>query len=312
MSERPVVLFLCTHNAGRSLAASVLLDHYALGAIDVHSAGSEPAEELNPSVVALLRERDLDPGREFPKPLSDELAHQADVIVTMGCGDTCPVYAGKRSVDWDLEDPAGRPVDAVRPIVEEIDRRVQVLLSEVLGQAKNDRIQHMSSEATTTLHRLEPFYWPDVRSIYAAGIATGNATFETEPPDWETWDESHLPDLRFVAVAGSTVVGWVAASPVSDRCCYSGVVENSVYVDPSSQGHGIGRLLLSNFIEASEKAGVWTIQTGIFPENVASVALHEACGFRIVGRRERLGQLAGQWRDVLLLERRSSEPAQTS
>jgi arsenate reductase len=132
MSECPVVLFLCTHNAGRSLAARVLLDHYAQGRIDVRSAGSEPAEQLNPSVVALLIERGLDPGKEFPKPLTDELAKEADVIVTTGCGDTCPVYPGKRYVDWDLDDPAGQPVEAVRPIVDEIDRRTQALLSELL------------------------------------------------------------------------------------------------------------------------------------------------------------------------------------
>ncbi len=110
MSDKPVVLFLCIHNSGRSLAARVLLDHYAEGRIDVRSAGSEPADELNPSVVAVLEERGLDPTREFPKPLTDELAREADVIVTMGCGDTCPVYPGKRYLDWDLEDPTGKPV----------------------------------------------------------------------------------------------------------------------------------------------------------------------------------------------------------
>ncbi len=133
--EPPVVLFLCIHNAGRSLAARVLLDHYAQGRIDVHSAGSEPGHELNPSVVALLVERGLDPSKEFPKPLTDELAREADVIVTMGCGDTCPVYPGKRYVDWELDDPAGQPIDAVRPIIEEIDRRVRDLLGEILGAA---------------------------------------------------------------------------------------------------------------------------------------------------------------------------------
>jgi protein-tyrosine-phosphatase len=135
MSETPVVLFLCTHNAGRSLAARVLLDHYAQGRIDVRSAGSEPAEELNPSVVALLLERGLDPSTEFPKPLDNTLAREADVIVTMGCGDTCPVYPGKRYVDWELEDPAGKSVEAVRPIVNEIDRRTQALLTELLGES---------------------------------------------------------------------------------------------------------------------------------------------------------------------------------
>jgi arsenate reductase len=131
-SRRPMVLFLCTHNAGRSLAARVLLDHYAQGRIDVRSAGSEPADSLNPSVVFLLGERGLDPGRDFPKPLASETALAADVIVTMGCGDTCPVYVGKRYLDWELEDPAGKPIDAVRPIVDEIDRRVQALLAELL------------------------------------------------------------------------------------------------------------------------------------------------------------------------------------
>jgi arsenate reductase (thioredoxin) len=135
MSETPVVLFLCTHNAGRSLAARVLLDDCADGRIDVRSAGSEPADELNTSVVALLLERGLDPSREFPKPLDDEWAREADVIVTMGCGDACPVYPGKRYVDWELEDPAGKPLEAVRPIVDEIDRLTQALLTELLGEA---------------------------------------------------------------------------------------------------------------------------------------------------------------------------------
>ena len=131
MSDRPVVLFLCIHNSGRSLAARVLLDHYAQGRVDVRSAGSEPADTLNPSVVSILEERGLDPTREFPKPLTAEVARESDVIVTMGCGDTCPVYPGKRYLDWELEDPAGKPVSAVRPIVDDIDARVRSLLAEL-------------------------------------------------------------------------------------------------------------------------------------------------------------------------------------
>jgi len=131
MSDRPVVLFLCIHNSGRSLAARVLLDHYAQGRVDVRSAGSEPADTLNPSVVSILEERGLDPNREFPKPLTAEVARESDVIVTMGCGDTCPVYPGKRYLDWELEDPAGKPVSAVRPIVDDIDARVRSLLAEL-------------------------------------------------------------------------------------------------------------------------------------------------------------------------------------
>jgi phosphinothricin acetyltransferase len=152
--------------------------------------------------------------------------------------------------------------------------------------------------------------WSRVRDIYAAGIASGNATFETEPPTWEKFDAGKLPDHRWVAVVGGEVVGWIAASAVSDRCVYAGVVEHSVYVDPNHQGAGIGRALLDAFIAGSETAGIWTVQSGIFPENSASIALHHAAGFRTVGTRERVGLMtygpaAGQWRDVVLLERRS-------
>ena len=136
MTDTPVVLFLCVHNAGRSLAAKVLLDHYAEGRIRVESAGSEPGDQLNPSVVALLRARGLDPSKEFPKPLTDETAQLADVIVTMGCGDTCPVYPGTRHLDWELDDPAGKSVDEARPIVDEIDRRVRSLLAELVPTAE--------------------------------------------------------------------------------------------------------------------------------------------------------------------------------
>ncbi len=136
MTDRPVVLFLCVHNAGRSLAAKVLLDHYADGAVDVRSAGSEPAGSLNPAVVAVLTERGLDPSHEFPKPLTDEAARAADVVVTMGCGDACPFYPGTRYVDWELTDPAGQPVEVVRGIVDEIDGRVRALLTELTGQER--------------------------------------------------------------------------------------------------------------------------------------------------------------------------------
>ena len=134
MTDRPTVLFLCVHNAGRSLAAKVLLDHHAHGRVEVLSAGSEPGDRLNPSVVTVLEERGLDPADEFPKPLTDATARAADVVVTMGCGDTCPYYPGKRYLDWELEDPAGKSVAEVRPIVDEIDRRVRALIEELLGE----------------------------------------------------------------------------------------------------------------------------------------------------------------------------------
>jgi protein-tyrosine-phosphatase len=136
MTEKPVVLFLCTHNAGRSVAARVLLDHYANGRVDVRSAGSEPADKLNLSVVAVLQERGLDPTGERPKLLTAEDGLEADVIVTMGCSDTCPVYPGKRYIDWDLPDPAGQPIDAVRPIINDIDQRIRALLIELTSPAR--------------------------------------------------------------------------------------------------------------------------------------------------------------------------------
>ena len=147
--------------------------------------------------------------------------------------------------------------------------------------------------------------WPAVAAIYEAGIATGDATFETTVPDWPAWDAAHLADHRLVARDDGRVVGWVALAPVSDRPAYVGVAEDSIYVAPDARGRGVGRALLTAVIASAERGGIWTIQTGIFPENQASVRLHQACGFRLVGVRERLGRLHGHWRDVLLLERRS-------
>jgi phosphinothricin acetyltransferase len=155
------------------------------------------------------------------------------------------------------------------------------------------------------LRALRPEDWPAVRAIFEAGIATGDATFETAAPSWPAWDAAHLADHRLVAAEGGRVLAWVALSPVSDRCAYAGVAEDSVYVAPDAQGRGVGRALLQAVLASAERGGIWTVQTGIFPENQASVRLHQACGFRVVGVRERLGRLNGRWRDVLLLERRS-------
>jgi phosphinothricin acetyltransferase len=145
-----------------------------------------------------------------------------------------------------------------------------------------------------------------VLAIYQAGIEEGNATFETRAPDWAAFSTARLPAHRFVATMQGRVAGWVAASAVSGRCVYSGVVEHSVYVDPAARGHGIGRRLLDTLITSTEAAGIWTIQSGIFPENMASLALHHAAGFRTIGTRERIGQHYGRWRDVIFIERRSS------
>jgi L-amino acid N-acyltransferase YncA len=147
-----------------------------------------------------------------------------------------------------------------------------------------------------------------VLAIYQAGLDTGQASFETTAPSWEGFASGRPEQLRYVAVDAATgeVAGWIAASPVSSRCVYAGVVEHSVYVHPDRQAHGVGRALLNTFIAASEAAGVWTIQSGVFPENTASLRLHQALGFRVVGVRERVGRHHGTWRDVVLLERRSA------
>ncbi len=149
--------------------------------------------------------------------------------------------------------------------------------------------------------------WDDVRRIYAEGIATGDATMETAPPPWESWDSAHRPDCRLVArEEGGRMLGWAALSRVSERCAYGGVAEVSVYVSKDARGRGVGRRLLEELVRASEEAGIWTLQAGIFPENVASLSIHQHCGFRVVGVREKLGKLGPAWRDVALLERRSA------
>jgi phosphinothricin acetyltransferase len=147
--------------------------------------------------------------------------------------------------------------------------------------------------------------WPAVREIYSEGIATGDATFETEPPDQDEWNRSHLEKCRLVVRDGGSVLGWAALSPVTDRCAYRGVAEISIYIRESARGRGVGTALLRSLVEESERQGIWTVQAGIFPENDSSIRLHEACGFRRVGIRKKLGKLGGVWRDVMLMERRS-------
>ncbi len=145
-----------------------------------------------------------------------------------------------------------------------------------------------------------------VLTVFAEGIASGDATFQTEAPGWAEWDAAHLPTPRLVARdAAGVLLGWCALSAVSNRAVYAGVVEESVYVATAARGQGVGRALLEAMVRESEAAGLWTLQAGIFPENAASIALHEACGFRIVGLRERIGRHFGEWRDVVFLERRS-------
>ena len=148
-------------------------------------------------------------------------------------------------------------------------------------------------------------HWPEVRQIYEQGIATGVATFETETPEWDDWNKSHLKVCRFVAIMEKKVVGWAALSPVSSRCVYDGVGEISIYIHQDYRGKQIGKALLSRLIGSSEEKGLWTLQAGIMPENTSSIRLHESLGFRQVGYREKIGKFQGEWKDNILMERRS-------
>ncbi len=164
----------------------------------------------------------------------------------------------------------------------------------------------MSGALSAMVVSLAAEHAEQVLAIYQAGVDEGNATFETTAPAWEAFDAAKLPAHRFAAVDGNgKVLGWVAASRVSDRCSYAGVVEHSVYVHPAARGRGVASTLLEALIKSTEQAGIWTIQSGVFPENTASLAVHERAGFRVIGTRERIGRHHGVWRDVVLLERRS-------
>lgn len=168
-------------------------------------------------------------------------------------------------------------------------------------------VRRVAAAKSTTM-QIIPFtslHWEAVKKIYEEGIATGNATFQQEAPDWNTWNLSHAEKPRLVCMVDDTVAGWAAITPVSGRCVYAGVGEVSVYVGASARGKGIGKKLLEALIEQSELENFWTLQAGIFPENHASIAIHQQTGFRIIGIREKIGKMNGVWRDTVLLERRS-------
>ena len=161
------------------------------------------------------------------------------------------------------------------------------------------------AEGNIQIRGLTPSDWPAVRAIYLEGIATGHATFETEAPSWQSWDATHFPAPRLVALSENRVIGWAALGRISARAVYAGVAEVSIYVANDARGSGVGHALLQKLIAESEASGIWTLQANIFPENTASLAVHNSCGFREVGRRERIGNMNGVWRDTILLERRT-------
>jgi L-amino acid N-acyltransferase YncA len=160
-----------------------------------------------------------------------------------------------------------------------------------------------------TIIKLLAEHWPAVKAIYEEGIATGNATFQTEAPEWSAWNDAHLPHSRLVALSEQVLVlGWAALSPVSSRAVYAGVAEVSVYITAGQRGRKIGEALLTALITESERNGIWTLQGSIFPENISSLRIHARCGFRQVGYRDRIGQMHGVWRDTVLVERRAAAP----
>ncbi len=161
------------------------------------------------------------------------------------------------------------------------------------------------------IREMTPDDWEAVAQIYTEGIATGYATFEKTIPDFKTWDANHLQTCRLVATEGPMVLGWAALSPVSDRCVYGGVAEVSIYIRSNNWNKGIGKLLMNTLIHRSEEAGFWTLQSGIFPENTGSIKLHEKAGFRLIGKREKVGNLDGVWKDNLLFEKRSNRVGTT-
>ena len=305
MAGRPSVLFVCVHNAGRSQMAAGFLARLAGGRIEVRSAGTEPADQVNPVVVAAMAEAGIDIAAERPEILTPDAVRVSDVCVTMGCGDTCPYFPGKRYLDWKLPDPAGKDLAAVRPIRDEIEQRVRALIDELAPAPAP--VSAPEPVSPLALAPMQPAHAAEVLAVYQAGIDEGDATFETTAPAWEKFDAGKLPGHRHVALdADGRVLGWIAASAVSDRCVYAGVVEHSVYVHPDARGRGVATALLRALIASTEAAGIWTIQSGVFPENTASLALHARCGFRVVGTRERVGRHHGIWRDVVLIERRST------
>lgn len=154
---------------------------------------------------------------------------------------------------------------------------------------------------------MQPQHWPEVKKIYEEGIATGQATFQQSAPEWEEWNRNHLTACRIVAKEKDTILGWAALTPVSGRPVYAGVAEVSVYISSKARGKGLGKQLLEQLVEESEMQNIWTLQAGIFPENTPSIKIHEACGFRILGRREKIGKMNGTWRDTILMERKSKK-----
>jgi len=287
------VIFACVHNAGRSQMAAAFFNALADPArARADSAGTEPGERIHPEVVAAMRELGIDLSYARPARLTRELAAGGRLLVTMGCGEACPVVPGLARDDWPIEDPKGKPPDRVRRIRDEIRGRVaRLVASEGWGMAIGTRPATKADAAR-------------IAAIYNEGIEDRVATFETRlraPADIEKWFDGAHPIV--VAEEGGRVVGFASTSSYRPRDCYAQNAEFSVYVARSHRGRGVGKQALEALIEASRAAGIHKLISRIFPENMASRAACRAAGFREVGVYERHGKLDGVWRDCVIVER---------
>ena len=305
MTAARSVLFVCVHNAGRSQMAAGYLTHLSGGAVEVRSAGSQPADTVNPAAVAAMAEVGIDITAEVPKILTTDAVQASDVVITMGCGDTCPIFPGKRYEDWTLDDPAGQGVDAVRPIRDEIRRRVVALLAEHVGPVTGHRPDDGSRPSSLPT---------GPRSRASTPPASPPATRRSRPSP-RTGRPSTPPSSPTTGGSPSAMTARCSAGSRSPRSPTGACTPASSSTPSTStrprRAVGWAGASSTPSPPAPSAAGIWTIQSGMFPENAASLVLHRAAGFRVVGTRERVGRmthgpLAGSWRDVVLLERRSS------
>jgi L-amino acid N-acyltransferase YncA/protein-tyrosine-phosphatase len=286
------VAFICVHNSCRSQMAEAISKIIASDEFEAFSAGTETKSQINQDAVAVIKEIygvDMS-ATQKPKLLSE--IPPVDVVITMGCNVKCPYLPCRYREDWGLEDPTGKDKNEFIKTAQKIEERVMELKNRINMKYK---IEEMKSSD-----------WDQVRDIYLEGIKTGIATFQTEAPNFDDWNKSHLESCRLVACLENDILGWAALSPTSSRACYSGVVEVSLYVSKKYRGQGIGTALLNEIIKLSEENGIWTLYCSIIRENVTSIAMCKKCGFREIGIREKIAKMGnGVWYDTILMERRS-------
>jgi L-amino acid N-acyltransferase YncA/protein-tyrosine-phosphatase len=287
------VVFACVHNAGRSQMAAAFFNALAdPSRARAVSAGTEPADRVHPEIVAVMREVGIDVSAAKPARLTDQLAAASQLLITMGCGEACPLVPGLKRDDWPIEDPNGKPLERVRQIRDELRQRVERLI----------KTEGWAMPITT--RRATPVDAEAIARIYNQGIEDRIATFETRPrtaEDVARWFDGAHPAV--VAEEDGRIVGFASTSSYRPRECYARIAEFSVYVARDFRGRGVGRRALEALIEESREAGLHKLVSRIFPENVASRAACRAVGFREVGVYKAHGQLEGVWKDCVVVER---------